>query len=53
VDPNTGWLTTQGELDYETEEEYEIEIVAADNGGIGKMTGSAVVRVNVADANDR
>ena len=33
IDPNTGWISTQGSLDFERKKQYDIEVVAADNGG--------------------
>ena len=55
IDPNTGWISTQGSLDFERRRQYDIEVVAADNGGNsgnGGLKSSAKVRVTVVDAND-
>ena len=51
VDPNTGWISTQDTLDFERRRQYDLEVVAADNGGNG-LTSTAKVKVTVVDAND-
>ena len=51
VDTHSGWITTQDNLDFEQEKEYELEIVAIDNGSPSLQT-STTVKVKVIDAND-
>ena len=43
VDPHTGWVSTQGALDFERRRQYDLEVVAADNGGNGGLKSTAKV----------
>ncbi|XP_046692113.1 cadherin-23 isoform X2 [Silurus meridionalis] len=49
LDPETGWVTLRGRLDYELTRRYTLTILARDGGG-EETTGR--LRVNVMDVND-
>ncbi|XP_075902589.1 protocadherin gamma-A11-like isoform X31 [Nelusetta ayraudi] len=49
MDPNTGELTVSGLLDYEKNKYYEIDIEAADKGG---LADTSKVLIEVTDLND-
>ena len=51
IDPHHGWITTLGELDYETEQSYTLHILAEDNGQ-HKLSSTAAVKINLLDFND-
>ena len=51
IDPHHGWITTLGELDYETEQFYTLHILAEDNGQ-HKLSSTAAVKINLLDFND-
>ncbi|TRY62766.1 hypothetical protein TCAL_04907 [Tigriopus californicus] len=51
IDPNDGWITTQGRVDHEINTSYELAIEAYDNGK-PKQTASTLVHLEVRDAND-
>ncbi|XP_073973404.1 protocadherin-like wing polarity protein stan isoform X2 [Rhodnius prolixus] len=51
VDPQTGWLYTNKQLDRETESKLYFEVLAVDHGTPAK-TGTATVSIVVRDAND-
>lgn len=52
VHPTTGWVYVKGPLDRETQDTYELTVVAADNGSPGPLAATVVVVVTVADVND-
>ncbi|XP_046907521.1 protocadherin gamma-A5-like isoform X13 [Hypomesus transpacificus] len=49
IDPNTGEITLQGAMDYETVQKYEINLLAKDPGG---LTGVSKLIIEVLDVND-
>ena len=49
IDPNTGEITVESELDYENQPTYELLVVATDQGG---RTGNATVVIEVEPLND-
>ncbi|TST98564.1 Cadherin-23 [Bagarius yarrelli] len=49
LDPETGWVTLRGRLDYELTRRYTLTVLARDGGG-EETTGR--LRVNVVDVND-
>lgn len=49
--PNSGWIYLRGTLDRETREQYDITVLASDNG-TPSATATTHVIVNVLDAND-
>ncbi|KAM9849745.1 uncharacterized protein ACBR49_007036 [Aulostomus maculatus] len=51
VDPSTGEITVKGQLDYEVDESYEIDIQASDSGVVPLRTDKSVT-VNIKDIND-
>ncbi|XP_023251947.1 protocadherin-10-like [Seriola lalandi dorsalis] len=51
VDPTTGEITVKGQLDYEVDDSYEIDIQASDNGAVPLRTDKSV-SVNIKDIND-
>uniref|UniRef100_A0A671U745 Protocadherin 2 alpha a 15 n=1 Tax=Sparus aurata TaxID=8175 RepID=A0A671U745_SPAAU len=51
VDPSTGEITVKGQLDYEVDDSYEIDIQASDSGAIQFRTDKSVT-VNIKDVND-
>jgi len=52
VHPSTGWVYVKGPLDRETQDTYELTVVASDNGSPGPLAATVVVVVTVADVND-
>lgn len=52
VHPATGWVYAKGPLDRETQDTYELTVVAADNGSPSSLAATVVVVVTVADVND-
>lgn len=50
--PSTGWVYVKGPLDRETQDTYELTVVAADNGSPGPLAATVVVVVTVDDVND-
>ena len=51
IEPHQGWLSTQGELDFETRQSYSLTVVAEDNGS-PKRSASAQVEILLMDYND-
>ncbi|KAI9516941.1 Cadherin EGF LAG seven-pass G-type receptor 1 [Dissostichus eleginoides] len=51
IDPDTGAITTQMELDYEDQASYTLAIIARDNG-IPQKSDTTYVEIIIADAND-
>ncbi|XP_060935665.1 protocadherin gamma-C3-like [Limanda limanda] len=51
VNPSTGEITVKGELDYEVDESYEIDIQASDSGAVPLRTDKSIT-VNIRDIND-
>ncbi|XP_045897355.1 protocadherin gamma-A11-like, partial [Micropterus dolomieu] len=51
VDPSTGEITVKGQLDYELDDSYEIDIQASDSGAVPFRTEKSVT-VNIKDMND-
>ncbi|XP_051275358.1 protocadherin beta-15-like [Dicentrarchus labrax] len=51
VDPSTGEITVKGQLDYEVDDSYEIDIQASDSGAISFRTDKSVT-VHIKDIND-
>ncbi|XP_031698491.1 protocadherin gamma-C3-like, partial [Anarrhichthys ocellatus] len=51
VDPITGEITVKGQLDYEVDDSYEINIQASDSGAVPFRTEKSV-SVNIKDKND-
>ncbi|KAM4038957.1 protocadherin alpha-4-like isoform 5-T5 [Anomaloglossus baeobatrachus] len=51
LNQNTGEITVNGELDFETKHMYEIQVDAIDNGDL-KLVGHCKVLVTVIDIND-
>lgn len=52
VHPSTGWVYVKTPLDRETQDTYELTVVATDNGSPGPLAATVVVVVTVADVND-
>lgn len=52
VHPVTGWVYVKGALDRETQDTYELTVVATDSGLPGPLSATVVVVVTVADVND-
>ncbi|KAF0763784.1 protein dachsous [Aphis craccivora] len=52
VHPTTGWVYVKSPLDRETQDTYELTVVAADNGSPAPLAATVVVVVTVADVND-
>lgn len=51
IDPDTGAITTQMEIDYEDQASYTLAIIARDNG-IPQKSDTAYVEIIIVDAND-
>ncbi|XP_070693464.1 protocadherin alpha-3-like [Pempheris klunzingeri] len=51
VDPSTGEITVRGQLDYEEDDSYEIDIRASDSGSVPLRTEKSVT-VKIKDIND-
>ncbi|XP_062281235.1 protocadherin alpha-8-like [Scomber scombrus] len=51
VNPSTGEITVKGQLDYEMDDSYEIDIQASDSGAVPLRTYKSVT-VNIMDIND-
>ncbi|XP_030621275.1 protocadherin alpha-3-like [Chanos chanos] len=51
LDPTTGVITVKGELDFEEQNNYEIDIRASDRGPV-PLTADKSVIVNIVDIND-
>ncbi|XP_070769928.1 protocadherin alpha-13-like [Enoplosus armatus] len=51
VDPITGEITVKGQLDYEVDDSYEIDIQASDSGAVPLRTDKSVT-VKIKDIND-
>uniref|UniRef100_A0A667YJH3 Cadherin EGF LAG seven-pass G-type receptor 2 n=1 Tax=Myripristis murdjan TaxID=586833 RepID=A0A667YJH3_9TELE len=51
IDPDTGAITTQIEIDYEDQASYTLAIIASDNG-IPQKSDTTYVEIIVLDAND-
>ncbi|XP_068613952.1 protocadherin alpha-8-like [Brachionichthys hirsutus] len=51
VDPSTGEIIVKGQLDFEVDDSYEIDIQACDSGAVPLRTDKSVT-VNIKDAND-
>uniref|UniRef100_A0A8C3A1G6 Protocadherin 2 alpha a 15 n=1 Tax=Cyclopterus lumpus TaxID=8103 RepID=A0A8C3A1G6_CYCLU len=51
VDPITGEITVKGQLDYEVDDSYEIDIQASDSGAVPFRTEKSI-SVNIKDIND-
>lgn len=52
VHPSTGWVYVRGPLDRETQDTYELTVVASDNGSPSALAATVVVVITVADVND-
>ena len=48
IDPETGWITTKIEFDYENTEKLSFKVVATDNG-TPRKSGHVMVKVTVVD----
>ena len=51
IDSHHGWITTHGQLDYEKERSYVLNVEAYDNGN-PSLTATTSVRISVVDVND-
>ncbi|KAM4712410.1 cadherin EGF LAG seven-pass G-type receptor 1 isoform 2-T2 [Anableps anableps] len=51
IDPDTGVITTQMEIDYEVQASYTLAIIARDNG-IPQKSDTTYVEIRIVDAND-
>ncbi|XP_067852114.1 protocadherin-10-like [Heptranchias perlo] len=51
LDPETGQIRLQGQLDYEEQNVYELEVQAVDNG-VPALVGRAKVLIELIDVND-
>ena len=51
VNPSNGIVFVNGQLDYETKQNYELIVIAADNG-TQKLQTTAIVSIQVDDVND-
>ncbi|XP_053285151.1 protocadherin gamma-C3 [Pleuronectes platessa] len=51
VNPSTGEITVKGQLDYEVDDSYEIDIQASDSGAVPLRTDKSIT-VNIRDVND-
>ncbi|XP_034453497.1 protocadherin gamma-A11-like [Hippoglossus hippoglossus] len=51
VNPSTGEITVKGQLDYEVDDSYEIDIQASDSGAVPLRTDKSIT-VNIRDIND-
>merc|ERR1712048_603730 len=47
-----GQIRSKVKFDYETQKQYVFEVQAQDSYGADKLTGKAMVRISVTDAND-
>ena len=52
IDPTTGQITVKGMLDRETEDFYELTIVATDSGKVVKHNATVTVQIFIKDVND-
>lgn len=52
INPGTGQISLNGNLDTETQDLYSLQIQAADNGKSTTFTASAMVIISVLDVND-
>jgi hypothetical protein len=52
VDNRTGVITIAKPLDYDTRQNYTLEIVAADKG-IPSLSGTATIEINIVNSNDK
>ena len=44
---DSGQLQTKAALDYETQTDYEVMVIATDDGSLGPLTGTITVTINV------
>ncbi|XP_026186767.1 protocadherin gamma-A4-like [Mastacembelus armatus] len=51
INPSTGVITVKGQIDYEVDDSYEIDIQASDSGAVPLRTEKSVT-VNIKDMND-
>lgn len=51
IDPHNGWITIQGNLDFEKTQSYTLSVLATDNGK-ERRSAETKVLVHVLDAND-
>ncbi|CAL4132585.1 unnamed protein product, partial [Meganyctiphanes norvegica] len=51
LDSSSGWITLAGPLDRETQATYQLQVVALDNG-IPQLSTTAMIDIDIADAND-
>ncbi|XP_074530041.1 protocadherin alpha-7-like isoform X26 [Halichoeres trimaculatus] len=51
VDPQTGEIVVKGPIDFETQDRYEIDIKASDNGQVPLATEKSVI-ITIVDLND-
>lgn len=51
IEPETGWIKTNRELDREEQTNYDFEVIAADSGNV-PLSATASVRISVQDLND-
>ncbi|XP_070826253.1 protocadherin Fat 3a isoform X4 [Chaetodon trifascialis] len=52
IDSNTGWISTQKDLDHETNPSYTFTVVASDLGETSSLSSTTTVTVAVSDIND-
>ncbi|XP_076590810.1 protocadherin Fat 3-like isoform X8 [Chaetodon auriga] len=52
IDSNTGWISTQKDLDHETNPSYTFTVVASDLGETLSLSSTTTVTVAVSDIND-
>ncbi|XP_041864735.1 protocadherin Fat 3 [Melanotaenia boesemani] len=52
IDSKTGWITTVGQIDYESCSSYSFEVVASDLAELLALSSTAVVTITVSDVND-
>ena len=52
IDPATGQLRTVAALDYETQTDYEVMVIATDTGDGGGLTDTITVTINVTDVSE-
>lgn len=51
IEPDSGWIKTNRELDREEQSRYDFEVIAADSGDV-PLSATASVVITVSDSND-
>ncbi|EDV20511.1 uncharacterized protein TRIADDRAFT_31660, partial [Trichoplax adhaerens] len=52
IDPQNGWITTEGQFDREQQSRYELRIEALDHGPIIQRSSYVIVTIDIADVDD-